>query len=213
MSRRDSGRVEDGGVPAGNVFDKYGSQNPFIKWVMKRFDATVSEFVAVASPATVHEVGCGEGFWVLRWNERGIEARGSDVSARIIEVARADAVARGLSAHTFQVRDIYQMEAGSDSAECVVCSEVLEHLERPGEGLEALQRIVERHLVVTVPREPLWRVLNLARGRYIRSLGNTPGHVQHWTRRGIVRLVSKYFEVVDVRCCGPWTMILCRPMR
>jgi len=27
---------------------------------------------------------------------------------------------------------------------------------------------------VSVPREPLWRMLNMARGAYWKSLGNTP---------------------------------------
>ena len=213
MSRKGSVGVEDSGILAGNVFDKYGAQNPLIKWVMKRFDATLSELIAKAGPTTVHEVGCGEGFWVLRWNERGIEARGSDVSARVIEVARGDAVARGLSPLLFQVCDVYHLEADRDRADLVVCCEVLEHLEWPEEGLQALQRVVGRHLIVSVPWEPVGRLLNLARGRYIGSLGNTPGHIQHWTHRGIVRFVSKYFKVVDVRLCFPWTVLLCRPLR
>jgi hypothetical protein len=30
-----------------------------------------------------------------------------------------------------------------------------------------------------VPREPIWRIGNMARGRYLGDLGNTPGHIQH----------------------------------
>ncbi len=210
MKTTDCVEAEDGGVLAGNIYDKYGSRNPLVRWVMRRFDATLSELIARAEPMTVHEVGCGEGFWVLRWNERGIPARGSDSSARIIEIARAGAAARMLSPLIFQVRDIYQMEAGRDNADCVVCSEVLEHLERPEQGLQALRRVVDRHLIVSVPWEPVWRLLNIAQGRYIGRLGNTPGHIQHWTRRGIVRLVAKYFEVLEVRHCVLWTMLLCR---
>ena len=41
------------------------------------------------------------------------------------------------------------------------------------------------HLLVSVPREPLWRALNVARGAYLRELGNTPGHVNHWSKRGV----------------------------
>ena len=40
-----------------------------------------------------------------------------------------------------------------------------------------------RHLLVSVPREPLWRALNMLRGAYWRALGNTPGHLNHWSKR------------------------------
>ncbi len=43
--------------------------------------------------------------------------------------------------------------------------------------------------------------------------GNTPGHLQHWSRAGFLRLVADYFEVVEVRTPLPWTMALCRPRR
>lgn len=86
-----------------------------------------------------------------------------------------------------------------DAADLIVCCEVLEHLERPEEGLRALQRVVGRYLIVSVSREPIWCVLNLARGKYIADFGNTPGHIQHWSKRGFVALVSKYFEVVEVK--------------
>ena len=198
---------------AGNVFDKYESRNPLIKWLMKRFDATLSELIARANPATIHDAGCGEGFLVVRWNERGIAARGTDVSCDIVETARRLATAKGLSPLLFQVRSIYELKSDNDKADLVTCLEVLEHLERPEEALKALRRVVDRHLMVSVPWEPVWRLLNLARGKYIRSLGNTPGHIQHWNRRDIVGFVSKYFDVVDVRLCFPWVVLLCRPLR
>ena len=64
-----------------------------------------------------------------------------------------------------------------------------------------------------MPREPIWRLLNLARGKYVAELGNTPGHVQHWSSAAFLRLVRRYFEVLAVRTPLPWTMALCRPSR
>jgi hypothetical protein len=40
-------------------------------------------------------------------------------------------------------------------------------MEHPEAGVQALQRVVGRHLIVSVPKEPLWCALNLARGKYI----------------------------------------------
>ena len=59
------------------------------------------------------------------------------------------------------------------------------------------------HLLVSVPREPLWRALNMARGAYVRELGNTPGHVNHWSRRGFAALLSRYGEVVEIALAVP----------
>jgi hypothetical protein len=70
--------------------------------------------------------------------------------------------------------------------------------------------VARRHLLVSVPREPLWRVLNVARGAYLRELGNTPGHVNHWSRHGFVRLLERHGEVVEARSPFPWTMVLVR---
>jgi 2-polyprenyl-3-methyl-5-hydroxy-6-metoxy-1,4-benzoquinol methylase len=211
MGLRIAGGATESGIVIGNTYDKYSSRNPIVKRLTRRFEATLSHLVAIAAPAAVHEIGCGEGYWVLRWNEQGIVARGSDFSTRVIEMARDNASERGLSTTLFDVRSIYDLEPSSDSADLVVCCEVLEHLEDPEAGLQALQRVVGRYLIVSVPREPLWRTLNLARGKYITDLGNTPGHIQHWSKAGFVRLVSTYFEVVKIESPHPWTMLLCRP--
>lgn len=203
--------AKENGIVVGNAYDKYGSRNPIVKWMMAGFESALSELVDIASPTEIHEIGCGEGYWVMRWTELGMAARGSDFSTHVIELARKNAVGRGLAPAHFEVRSIYDMEAGRDSADLIVCCEVLEHLEHPEAGLRALQRVIGRHLIVSVPREPLWCALNLTRGKYIANLGNTPGHVQHWSKVGFVSLISKYFNVVEVRSPLPWTMLLCRP--
>ena len=60
--------------------------------------------------------------------------------------------------------------------------EVLEHVPDPEHTVAEMARVAPRHLLVSVPREPLWRGLNIARGSYMKELGNTPGHLNHWSR-------------------------------
>ena len=86
--------------------------------------------------------------------------------------------------------------------------EVLEHVPDPEHTVSEMARCAERHLLVSVPREPLWRMLNMARGAYWSELGNTPGHLNHWSRRSFVRLLSRHGDVVEVRSPFPWTMLL-----
>lgn len=92
----------------------------------------------------------------------------------------------------------------------MVCCEILEHLTDPARALGILARLAQPHLIVSVPREPLWRMLNVARGRYWRVLGNTPGHLQHWSAASFLGLLEGRVEVREVRTPLPWTMALCR---
>ena len=207
-----SGGMSENGVIVGNAYDKYGSSNPVVAWIMKGFASALTALVARAAPVSIHEVGCGEGYWVLSWNEEGYAARGTDFSTQVIDIARENSGDRAAPRSVFEVRSIYDLRASEDRADLVVCCEVLEHLERPDDGLKALQSIVDGHLILSVPREPLWRALNLARGKYVTAFGNTPGHLQHWSKKSFIALVSNYFEVIEVRSPLPWTMLLCRPL-
>lgn len=210
MSIKIADGAKENGIFIGNYYDKYGSCNPIIRWMMNGFKSTLSDLIVKASPKTIYEIGCGEGYWVLHWNETGLVAKGCDFSKQAIQLARENAIIRNLNPSLFEVRSIYDLDARNDSADLIVCCEVLEHLDNPEAGLQALQRVVERHLIVSVPQEPLWRALNLARGRYISRWGNTPGHIQHWSKRTFVKLISSYFQVIEVRSPLPWTMLLCR---
>lgn len=207
---RISGGLREDGIVVGNVYDKYGSQNPIVGKIMQGFHKALTDLVNKVGPARIHEIGCGEGYWVLHWAKQGIAARGSDFSQKAIELARQNAKVDGLPEDLFEVRSIYELDKQRDGADLVICCEVMEHLECPEEGLSALQRIVTDYLILSVPREPLWRLLNLARLKYVRDFGNTPGHVQHWSKRGFLAFASKFFQVQEVRTPVPWTMLLCR---
>jgi len=208
-----SGGEKEDGIIIGNVFNKYSSSNPIVNWIMNNFESSLSEFVSQVSPSTIHEVGCGEGFWVLNWAKQGISAKGSDFSSKIIELAVQNAANHNLDPALFSTRNIYELEPEQHSADLIVCCEVLEHLEEPEQALASLQRITQKYLIISVPREPLWCTLNLIRGKYIRSWGNTPGHIQHWSSQQFVSLISQYFTVVAIKKPLPWTMLLCQPLQ
>jgi len=205
-----AGGLKEGGVVIGNTYDKYGSRNPIVRMMMEGYESSLNELEGIANPETIHEVGCGEGYWTLKWLEKGIDTRGSDFSNIVIDMAQSNARDRKLPHENFVVRDIYKLDPISDKANLVVCCQVLEHLERPEEALSALKRIASPYLIVCVPREPLWSFLNMARGKYWDVWGNTPGHVQRWSKKGFVKLVSRYFDVVNINIPVPWTMLLCK---
>lgn len=196
-------------VIGGNVYPKYTTRNPLARHLVKNFMRSLHDLVRQSGATTVHEVGCGEGFLATALAGTGHYVRGSDVSADTIARARRRAAGLGLEI-PFRVTSLYELTPERDAAELVICCEVLEHVPDPGRALAVLAGLARPHLIVSVPHEPLWRLLNLARGRYWRELGNTPGHIQHWSRAGFCRLVQEHVEVVAVRTPVPWTMLLCR---
>jgi 2-polyprenyl-3-methyl-5-hydroxy-6-metoxy-1,4-benzoquinol methylase len=199
-------------VPAergGNVYDKYGTSNPIARRLVAGFMAEFDGLVERTGAREAHEVGCGEGELSIRLARAGIRARGTDAFPRVLEEARERAGAAGVEID-FEATPVEELDPARHAAELVVCCEVLEHLESPERGLEVLARLARPWLIASVPREPLWRALNLARLSYVGELGNTPGHLSHWSKRGFERFLGGRFEVVDLRSPPPWTMALCR---
>jgi ubiquinone/menaquinone biosynthesis C-methylase UbiE len=178
--------------------------------MMRGYKHSLEQLLNKAHPLLIHEVGCGEGYWTLQWLEQGMNAMGSDFSSTVIDMARTNAQARKLPPDIFFVRSIYDLDEATDKADLIVCCQVLEHLEVPEKALLALKRVADPYLIVCVPCEPLWSILNMARGKYWKQWGNTPGHLQRWSKRDFIKLVSKHFDVVRVNSPWPWTMLLCK---
>ncbi len=198
-------RQAEGGILIGNQLDKDQVRNPISRWMVGGFDAALAGLVEQGRPASIHEVGCGEGRLSRRLHaQTGREVRASDFSRELIaeNQTRADAGVR------YVARSIYELDPGEDRADLVVCCEVLEHVERPADALAALRTLGARAYILSVPREPLWRALNMARGKYLSAWGNTPGHLNHWSRSGFTGFLAGGGFRVE-RCLQPlpWTMV------
>jgi 2-polyprenyl-3-methyl-5-hydroxy-6-metoxy-1,4-benzoquinol methylase len=196
-------------VPTGNTFDKYGSNNPVVRRLMAGFEAALDDLLAAAGPRAIADVGCGEGVLSARWAARPAIERvaGVDLDDPALRAEWATRAAPGLELRPYDGRTLPFADGEFDLAAAI---EVLEHVPDPAATLAEMARVARGHLLVSVPREPLWRGLNLLRGAYVRDLGNTPGHVNHWSRRSFVRLLARYGEVAAVRSPFPWTMALVR---
>ncbi len=196
-------------VPTGNTFDKYGSQNPVVRRLMSGFHRTLDELWSQAAPSSVLDVGCGEGVLTLEWAERlgGGRIVGIDLEDPKL---RAEWARRERPNLEFRAEEATRLSFGDGEFELAAAIEVLEHVPEPEATLAEMARVASGHLLVSVPREPLWRGLNMARGAYWRDLGNTPGHLNHWSKRGFVSLLSRYGDVVEARSPFPWTMLLVR---
>jgi 2-polyprenyl-3-methyl-5-hydroxy-6-metoxy-1,4-benzoquinol methylase len=194
-------------VPTGNTFDKYSSKNPVVRWLMAGFQAALDELFRQAAPQSVLDVGCGEGVLTARWADQletgrvvGIDLEDPKLRAEWAKRRRGNLEFRSMPAENLPFG-----EAEFDLAAAI---EVLEHVPDPAHTVAEMARVARHYLLVSVPREPLWRALNLARGAYMRDLGNTPGHVNHWSKRKFIALLTQHGQVLEARSPFPWTMLL-----
>jgi SAM-dependent methyltransferase len=196
-------------VAGGNVYDKYGTSNPIERRLVGGFISRLLALAERTGARDVHEVGCGEGELARRLAARGLRVRGTDASPEVIAEARRRAQDAGLDVE-FRAAAVEELDPARDTAELVVCCEVLEHLLDPDAGIAMVARLANPWAIVSVPREPLWRGLNIARFKYLGDLGNTPGHLNHWSRRAFIGFLGAHLEVTEVSSPLPWTMALCR---
>ena len=192
--------------PAGNNYDKFSSTNPISRYLMRGFIGSLKALLARTEGGTVLEVGCGEGYIQEILSTSGFSRQlAFDIDMPIV----VDARRRHPSSNYF-VANGERIPVASKSCDLAMAIEVLEHVPDPDKVLAEMKRVARKYVIVSVPREPIWRVLNLARGKYIASAGNTPGHIQHWSSGGFERTVARHFKIVSVLKPLPWTMILAK---
>lgn len=194
-------------VPTGNTYDKYGTANPIERRVMANFFTTLERALPSATPTRILEVGAGEGEVV----GRVIHDRWPAVPMAVLDLPDV-----ALAAH-WRARELSGIFGSATalplpdrSVDLVLAIEVLEHVDDPVGALREIARVASGDVVLSVPREPIWRVLNVARGKYWKDLGNTPGHIQHWSTKTFTELVSQHLEVTGTWQPLPWTLVRAR---
>lgn len=188
---------------------KHESTNPIQRALVDRFVGRVAEVVERLDPASTLDVGCGEGYVLDALRRRGVggSLHGVDLSAQAIERARA----RLGDDVELQVADATALGDGGRRFDLVLSLEVLEHVPGPERVLPVLHQLAARNAVLSVPHEPWFRALNLARGRHLARLGNHPEHVNLWTRRAFLAFIDPWFEPAQRIGAFPWTLVVTTP--
>ena len=201
--------VSKDGVVTGNTYDKYNARNPITRALMRGFERHLDDLFRSTQPESVLDVGCGEGVLTHRWATALAPRRvvGIDLDDPLIAAEWALRQAPNL---TYIAQRAERLPFADGEFDLATAIEVLEHVPDPSHTLAEMARCAARHVLVSVPREPLWRAVNLARGAYWRGLGNTPGHVNHFSKSAIVSLCAEHGEVIETRSPFPWTMVLVR---
>ena len=188
---------------------KHESRNPAQRAVIARFNRELVRLVERVAPRSILDVGCGEGYTLAALGAAGVTAElfGVDLSRSAIAKAR-----RRLPAGvTLTVGDARELHAGRARFDLVIMTEVLEHLDEPGDMLPVLAGLSRGRVLLSVPWEPFFRGINFLRGKHVTRLGNHPEHVQCWSRTGFIRFVERHFIVEAAPFAFPWTLVLARP--
>ncbi len=200
--------VDREGTVTGNTFDKYGSTNPVVRRLMAGFEGTLDELFREADAQSLLDVGCGEGVLTHQWAQQLGESRrvvGIDLDDPALHAEWAKRTAPNLEYRVMKAENLPFADGEFDASTAI---EVREHVPDPEHTVAEMARVAQRWLLVSVPREPLWRGLNMARGAYVKEWGNTPGHVNHWSKRDFVAFLNRHGRVVEARSPFPWTMCL-----
>jgi SAM-dependent methyltransferase len=169
VTRRNTRRGYEKLFASDQLLDEYlGSQR------MSFYDE-VADVCAAFGPREVVDVGCGSGHLLRALADRTPDARfvGVDFSKNAIRRARGL-----LPGARWLVGDAYAPPLGEQRFDLVLCTEVLEHLERPRDALDALVRLCARngHVILTVPDG---------------ELDDWEGHVNFWSESDLATFLAR----------------------
>ena len=91
----------------------------------------------------------------------------------------------------------------------VFCDEAAE-IADPLAALKELARVSNRAVIMSVPHEPYFSMMNALRGKnhHIRPRGSDPDHRNLWTRRAFHNFVEQELKIQWIGGSMPWTICI-----
>lgn len=186
---------------------KYNNKNFFHQLALGKYFEVVASEISAINPGSVLEFGCGEGLLAEQLIQRGAKLgkyTGVDIRHEAIEFAKS----RNPGVN-FVSADIFSWPPAGEKYDLVMACQVFEHLPDPRPFLDRLLRLTRGPVLLTVPHEPWFRLLNLARGRDLMRLGNHPEHVNQWNLKSFTGFVSEQATVMHAYSSFPFVILLC----
>lgn len=187
---------------------KYKESNPISRHLVNGFYRKIDTLIKRLEPTDrILEVGCGAGISSLRikrmLGRQHFEVSDVDDNA----ILQFEKIGFPIPFKQESVLDLTRKDGEFD---CVFLLEVLEHVSDYRRALSEVFRVSNKYVVISTPNEPVWRMLNMLRAKYLTEWGNTPGHINHWSSSDLTRLISEYGQVVNVYTPLPWTIVFAK---
>lgn len=131
--------------------------------------------VSKISPDILLDAGCGKGYTGQSVSKYCQSYYGFDISSAAIEIAK-----ERLPYGHFQTGSLRELPYESNYFDCVICSEVLEHIPEYKAAIKELARVTKkgRHVLITLPNrlnpDMIWR--HFRKGRYTSQIYDNPPH-------------------------------------
>lgn len=197
-------------------YEKYMTRNPLKRKMVERLNKKIVGYVQQICEqirekdkdkvVKILDAGCGEGFItdLLARNVENVELIGLEYTREAIDIAKA-----ANQEISFVQGDIYAIPFEKNEFDLVLCTEVLEHLERPDRALRELTRVASHTILLTVPSEPWFCMGNLLTLKNVSRFGNPIDHINHWTYGGFKKYVhslteggANIFQKLSLDNCG-----------
>ncbi len=190
----------------GNYYNKYGTKNPIERYLVNRYHKTLKEILLSIDPHKILDIGCGEGFITNQLRLiTSKEVIGMEIGKEVLLKA-----IKAYPNISFIQGSTYKIPFDDNSFELITALELLEHLEESKTAIRDMKRVCSKWLILSIPLEPLWSVLNIVRFKYLGSFGNTPGHINKWSLKAFLAILGDDFEIIAIKKPLPWIMVLCR---
>jgi ubiquinone/menaquinone biosynthesis C-methylase UbiE len=188
---------------------EYESQNIISKWLINRFYNKIKYIIDIyIKPRDkILEIGCGSAesskriFSLLQ----NCYFEASDFDSRYVSIINQ-------KKYPFRViqESVYDLKRDDNEFDIIFFLEVLEHLESPYVAIKELFRVSNKYLIVSVPDEPFWRICNILRGKYLKNIGNTPGHINHFNSKSLKKLIAPFSTSIIIYKQFPWLIAVAK---
>lgn len=195
-------------------FEKHTSNNPLQKLLLANFYREAFKMLRDVNPESVLDVGAGEGFTMRKLKTQPFDpAQGKNEKLKIIGVDNSEEsvkLAKKVNPDLdIRLGSIYKLDFKDNSFDVVICTEVLEHLDKPDIALEELKRVTKQYLLLSVPNEPYFTIQRFLRGKNVKGFGAHPEHLQWWTHKAFLNFLEKNkLKIISQKFPFAWTLVL-----
>lgn len=181
------------------ITQKYQNPNPLQRRQIRRLLGRVVDLGRPLKPRTIIDAGAGEGFLTGYLVHEFPSAQITAVDSSSEDLKRLQQLFPTVAT---VVADVETFDLGP-RFDLLVATEVLEHLPHPERGLARFASQAKT-VIVTVPNEPLFRLINFLRGKNVTRFGNDPEHFNHWSPFSLRRFLGQSLTVERVETVFPW---------